>query len=196
MHFLRQPALLPANAHWTSSVSTAWFGGCQVLVLYSQATVDRRCTGKTRRWQAAIVIVVALSLFAAVSTGWAARGSGLASAAMPPHLVWSQVDPQGAVSADHLQRAESWLATNQSDRSYLSASSPMPQKSIQNTWMTRDQPQGADRRSLQLAGPSGPAALAAWAAAPDFAARGAPICTPAAALGHQDLLTQLCIARR
>ena len=43
---------------------------------------------KAPRWQLAIAVVAALSLFTAVTTGWALRGSTLAQIAGPLPAAW------------------------------------------------------------------------------------------------------------
>ena len=61
--------------------------------------------GKTRRWQVAIALVAALSLFTAVTTGWALRGSTLAQTAGPLPAAW-QLTHGGANEAGNADQAD------------------------------------------------------------------------------------------
>lgn len=161
-----------------------------MVVLYGRATVNFWGTAKPRRWQSAIAIVAALSLFAAVTAGWALR-SGLAAAAVLQPAAWSQGNSDIGVDVGHLQFAHDSQPTNHLDH----GSSPTRQKPFRNAWMTRDRPPTR----------TGSAPQSVWSPLPVSSTRWAPLGfqlgearsrAPAAALADQDILTRLCVARR
>jgi hypothetical protein len=159
-------------------------------VLYRRATVKFRAAGKTRRWQLAIAIVTALSLFTAVTTGWAARGSMHAQVAAPLPAALSQGTHVG-VNVGHAQ-----LSDRSQPTSFLAhGSSPMHEKPNKTAWMTRDRPPTWTRLSPQSVWSPLPASFAPCELALGFQP-GADSGAPAAALADQDILGQLCVARR
>jgi len=148
-----------------------------------------RGVGTTRRWRLAIAILAALSVSAAVTTGWASRGPAAAAAAHPPAL--SQVTHAGA-NAGQVQHGDRAGPT-----SYLvHGSSPTHQKPTKNAWMTRDRPPSWNRLSSQTAWSPLPASFAAWALASGFDPGGAHFGATPTALADRDILTQLGVARR
>ena len=137
--------------------------------------------GKTRRWQLAIALVVALSLFTAVTTGWALRGSTLAQTAGPLPAAW-QLTHAGA-NAVHAQPG-------------AQGTSPTHQMPTKHAWMARERPQTWTRLSPPSAWSALPASFApggpALGVPPGGAGRGAPAAAPT----DRDILTQLCVDRR
>jgi hypothetical protein len=138
-----------------------------------------------------IAIFAALSMFAAVTTGWASRGSAVAAAAVPQPPALSQATHAG-VNAGHVQ-----LADRPHPTSYLvHGSSPTHQKPTKNAWMTRDRPPSWNRLSSQSAWSPLPASFAARGLASGPDPGGAQFGASPAARAGRDILTQLCIARR
>ena len=127
---------------------------------------------KAPRWQLAIAVVAALSLFTAVTTGWALRGSTLAQIAGPLPTAW-----QATHAAAH-------------------SSSPTHQMPTKHTWIARERPQSWTPLSPQSDWSALPASFApqwpAVAAAPDGTHSRAPAATPSG----RDISTNLCIDRR
>jgi hypothetical protein len=161
------------------------------VALYSRATVAFRGAGTTRRWQLAIAIFAALSVFAAVTTGWASRGSAVAAAAVPQPPALSQATHVG-VNAGHVQFADRPHPMSYFVRGF----SPTHQKPAKNAWMTRDRPPSWNRLSSQSVWSPLPASFDARGLASGFDPGGAHLGAPPAALADRDVLTQLCVARR
>jgi hypothetical protein len=128
--------------------------------------------GRNRRWRSAIAIVAALSLFGALTTGWAARGSILVTAALTHPVAVSH-------SAGSLDQAVG----------HAQPDAPT-QKSIKHAWMTHDRPPTWSPLSPESVRLSLPASFtdSGIRAAQSVAARAAP--------ADRDTLTRLCIARR
>jgi len=144
--------------------------------------VTFRDTGKTRRWQSAIAIVAALSLFAAVITGWASRGSTVAGLAVPQTAALSQ----GAHVGVNVGRAQ--LGDRSQSTSNLGHdSSPTHQKPTKNAWMTRDRPPSWTRLEPQSVRSPLPASFADLG----IQLRDAHSSAPAAVAADRDILTQL-----
>jgi hypothetical protein len=181
---------LPHRTHRTLIVFTAAFSCCSRVVLYSRATVAFWGAGTTRRWQMAVAIFAALSLFTAVTAGWAGRGSVVAATAAPRPAASSQANHAGA-NAGHVQLGDRPHAT-----SYLVyGSSPTHQKPAKNAWMTRDRPPSWNRLSSHSVWSPLPASFTPRGLAPGFGPGGAHFGAPPAALADRDILTQLCVAR-
>ncbi len=127
---------------------------------------------KTPRWQLAIAVVAALSLFTAVTTGWALRGSTLAQIAGPLPAAW-----QATHAAAH-------------------SSSPTHQMPTKHAWMARERPQSWNRLSQASDWSALPASFdpcgPAVAAPPGGIHSRAPAATPSG----RDISTNLCIDRR
>lgn len=154
-------------------------------MLYSRATVDPRVAVKPRRWHSAIAIVVALSLFAAVLGCWSLQ-SRLAAAAMSRPPASSQGTPGVGIDIGQVH--------------FGHGSSPTNQKPFKSAGIKRDRPPAWARltpQSVWAAWPVPwslrPTILAALGFQPGDAHSGASV---AAALGVEDILTQLCVARR
>ena len=168
------------------------FDGWQSLVLYSRAIVNVWGASTTRRWQSAMAIVAGLSLFAAVTTGWAARGSLLAGAALPQSAALSQETLHVGVNAGHVRVDHQSQLISHVAYGFSSGSSQTPQKPTKNAWMTRDRPPTWARLSPQSLRSPLPASFAALGFQPGRAQSRAP----AAVCADQDILTELCVARR
>jgi hypothetical protein len=127
---------------------------------------------KAPRWRLAIAVVAALSLFTAVTTGWALRGSTLAQTAGPLPAAW-----QTTHAAAH-------------------GSAPVHQVPAKHVWMARERPQSWNPLSPQSDWSALPASFAprwpAVAALPDGTHSRPPAATPAG----RDISTNLCIDRR
>jgi hypothetical protein len=150
--------------------------------------------GKTRRWQLAIAIVAALSLFTAVTTGWALRGSALAQIAGPLPAAW-QVTHVG-VNVAHSQ-PDAQPGDPSQPASYLThGTSPTHQKPTKHAWMARERPQTWTRLSAQSDWSALPASFAPRGPAFGVQPGGTHSAAPAAAPTDRDLLTQLCVDRR
>jgi hypothetical protein len=127
--------------------------------------------GKTRRWRLAIGMVAALSLFTAVTTGWASRG-------VTPDPV------HAGATAVHAQPA-------------AQGSSPTHQLPTKHGWMARERPQTWTplRVALRVA-----LWVALWVPSHWPASRSQPAdirCrATAASPADRDILTQLCVNRR
>lgn len=61
--------------------------------------------GGARRWRLAIAVVATLGVFAAVVTGWAARGSAVPGVALPQLAAQSQ-ETHAAQPAEHAATAD------------------------------------------------------------------------------------------
>lgn len=124
-------------------------------------------------------MVAALSVFTAVTTGWAMRGSALAQVAGPLPSAWQ---------AAHAE------ANAVPTRPAAQRSSPSHQMPTAHAWMARERPQTWTRLSPQ----------SDWSALPASFAPGEPVLgvppggtdpgahTPS----DRDILTQLCVDRR
>jgi hypothetical protein len=141
--------------------------------------VKFRGAGKTRRWQSAIAVVAALSLFAAITTGWASRASALAGTAPPQPAASAQAAPHVG-AASHVAHG------------FSSSPSPRHQKPAKNASMTPNRRPTWNRMTAQSFKSPLPPSFAASGFAPGGAQPGAP---PAIRADH-DILTQLCVARR
>jgi hypothetical protein len=174
------------TTHRTPIVFTARFNCLPNVLLYRWDTVTLWGAGKTRRWLLAIATVAALSLFTAVTTGWASRGTMLAQgAASLPAL------SHGTHVGVNVGQAQ--LGDRSQPTSYLAhGSSPTHQKQTKNAWMTRDRPPTWTRISPH----STWSALPASCAVSEFQPAGAPSGAPVTDFAGQDILTQLCVARR
>jgi hypothetical protein len=164
--------------------------------VYGCATVTFRCAGKARRWQLGIAIVAALSLFGAVTTGCAARGSALDTAALPQSAIASHETPNvGVAAVGRLQRDDHFQPTSGTVgivRGLSSGNSPMHQKHqkpTKNAWMTRDRPPTWIPLSASFA-------TSAFHAGEGKAVAAVAAVASLAAPADQDILTRLCTARR
>ncbi|MEM6109254.1 hypothetical protein AAHS21_23910 [Mycobacterium sp. 050272] len=146
-----------------------------------------RGASHTRRRQAAIAVIAALSLFASLIAGSALR-SQFSAATLPEPAAWSQSTPNSGhpqsdsafTMAVHLQQGSSWDA------------SPVNKKPFHSMWMTRDRPDLWTRISAH----SLLSVLPVSFAGSGFRFGGVPDGTPAPECHKQEILTLLCVARR
>jgi hypothetical protein len=127
---------------------------------------------KAPRWQLAIAVLAALSLFIAVTTGWALRASTLAQTAGPLPAAW-----QATHAAAH-------------------GSTPTHQMPATHAWMPRERPQNWAPLSPQSDWTALPASFAPHGPAAKALPGGTQSRAPAAAPTDRDILTNLCIDRR
>lgn len=139
-----------------------------------------RCGATGRRWWPAVAALAALCVLAAVTTGWASRGTAVTTAIVPQPASLSH-GTHGA-HLHHDERARSVVA-----RGFSSDPSPAHQK--KNAWMTRDRPPTGTRIAAQAVRSPLPA-VAPQCRPADIDAR-----APAAAPDDRDILTELCVAR-
>jgi hypothetical protein len=151
--------------------------------------VDPQSTGTTRRWQLTIAIVAVLSLFSAVIAGWAERSQVVVASP----LQWaasSQATPDVGVNVGQVQIADGSQPASHLDHRSSSGASPINQKPFKSgVWMTRDRPPTEARLAPQLVRSPWPVSFVALGFQPGN------VCS-AAAHCDQDILTQLCVARR
>src|SRR6202453_4350866 len=146
-------------------------------VAYSRSTLNLRSASKSRRWRLAIAAVAALSMFVAVTTGWALR-SAHGIAAPPEPAAWSHATLNVSFHVDPAELAASLKPTK-------------------NAWMTHDRPPTWAHVAPQLAWSPWPVILPPWETAwapPPGSQSGSG--APAAVIAGRDILTQLCVARR
>jgi hypothetical protein len=181
-----------SSDHFHSSVSWLISSG----VAYSRDTVNLRSASKSRRWQLAIAVVAALSMFVAVTTGWALR-SAHGIAAPPEPAAWSHATLNVGLHVDRAQFAVSSQPTSHGVLRSSQGSSPTHHKPTKNAWMTHDRPPTWAHVAPQLAWSPWPVTLppweTAWAPAPGSQSGSG---APAAVIAGRDILTQLCVARR
>jgi hypothetical protein len=186
----------PPGTHRTRIVFTARFDCSPGSALYIRATVTLRGAGKARRWRSAIALVAALGLFAAVTTGWASRTSSLAGTGLPQPAALSQVALHVGADAAHVHIGDQSRPTSHVGQGFGQGfsvgSSPTHQKPTKNAWMTRDRPPTWTRLSAQSVRSPLPASFAASGLQPGAAQAVAQ----KAGSGGQDILTELCVARR
>lgn len=141
------------------------------------------CGGTGRRWWPAAAALIALCVLAAVTTGWAARGTAVSAAIVPQPASTSQGTHRAVDAQLHRdQRAHAVV-----DDGFSSDRSPMHQK--KNAWMTRDRPPTGTRTATQVVRSPLPA-VAPYCRPGYINAR-----APTATAEHRDILTQLCVAR-
>ena len=174
-------------------VFTALEGDSYTAVLYGRGTVNLRSANKSRRWHLAIAVVAALSIFTAVTTGWALR-SAHGITAPPQPAAWSHATPNVGLRVHRAQSAVGSQPTSHGVLRFSQGSSPTNHKPTKNAWMTRDRPPTSARVAPQLVWSPWPSAWeTAWA--PTLGSQSGSA-APAAATAGQDILTQLCVARR
>jgi len=144
----------------------------------------------------AVAVVAALGIFTAVTTGWALRSAD-GNAAPPQPAAWSNATLNTGL---HVQRAQFAVDTQPPSHGVLrfsQGSSPTDHKTTKNAWMTRDRPSNWAHVEPQLAWSPWPVGLSPWETAWPAALGSQSVCAqPAAAIAGQDILTQLCVARR
>jgi hypothetical protein len=165
-------------------------------VAYSRSTLNLRSASKSRRWRLAIAAVAALSMFVAVTTGWALR-SAHGIAAPPEPAAWSHATLNVSLHVDRAQFAVSSQPTSHGVLRSSQGSSPTHHKPTKNAWMTHDRPPTWAHVAPQLAWSPWPVILPPWETAwapPPGSQSGSG--APAAVIAGRDILTQLCVARR
>jgi hypothetical protein len=158
--------------------------GCTV-----RPTVSIRCVGKSRRWRSAIVIVAGLTLFAAVIAGWALQSR---SAAVAPPQAPTLLGTLDVGAHTHQMQLHSSQPTTHFDRGSSQGSSPANHKLFKSAWRTPDRP----RTWMVLAPQSVRSLWPVFMTAVPFQPAGARSGEPAAAFARENLLIQLCVARR
>jgi hypothetical protein len=160
------------------------------FVLYSRVPVNVRGANNTRRWQPAIAVVAALSLFISLVAGSSLRPQ-FSAATLPEPAAWSQVTPDpGGHAAQSRARSESPAMHHLQHASW--GASPTNKKPFHSMWMTHERPDAGTR----LHSPSLWSALPASFAHTSFQTGHVHPRAPAAECGDQDILTLLCVARR
>ena len=150
-----------------------------------------RGAGKTRRWQSAIAIAAALSLFVALVAGSALRPK-FAAAALPEPAAWSQRTPDIGTHADRVHPHGGSPTMSQLAHATSRDSGPANKKPYHTTWMTKDRPPTSSRLSPQSVLSPVPSSFTPLG----FQPRGAQSRAPAAVRSDRDVLTRLCVARR
>ncbi|WP_374022113.1 hypothetical protein [Mycobacterium sp. HNNTM2301] len=142
---------------------------------------------KDRRWRSAIAIVAALSVFCAMTAGWASRGTAVAGLGPPQQAVSQEAAHAGVDPARAHTRDISTAAQH-----FSSDSAPTHHGTVKNAWMTRDRPPTWARSSPPSLGSPLPPSFTAAA----FRLPRPPSRAPGAVPPDRDLLAQLCVARR
>lgn len=165
-------------------------------MLYGRFTVNLQNASGRWRWQLAIAVVAALSIFTAVTTGWALRAAG-GTAAPPQPAAWSHASPNAGLHVHRARFAVDTQPTSHGVLRFSQGSSPTDHKPTKNAWMTRDRPSTWARVAPQLVWSPWPVTLSPWETAWPAALGSQSGCAePAATLAGQDILTQFCVARR
>lgn len=159
-------------------------------MLYGLGTVNHRGADKAQRWQVAIAIVGALSLFVALVAGSSMRPQFTAGA-LPEPAAWSQTATEAGVQPDHVTTGKHSQFTRHFTGGYLHGPAPMNNKPFQSMWMTKDRPTTWMRTSPQWGRSPLPPSIAASAVPPGSGPTGLPADPPA----DRDILTHICIAR-
>jgi hypothetical protein len=156
--------------------------------------VNHQGAGETRRWQSAIAVVAALSVFVALVAGSALRQK-FAAAALPEPAAWSQTTPDAGAHADlmalHGRSSVIGQPAVAGPRAFAPANKTNT-KPFHSTWMTKERPVTWNRLSAQSVLFAVPPSLHPLG----FAPAGAQSRAPTAVRGDRDILTQLCVARR
>lgn len=165
-------------------------------MLYCRDTVILRSAGGRRRWRLAIAYVAVLGIFTAVTTGWALRSAN-AVAAPPQPAAWTHATPYAGL---HVGRAQ-FAVDSQPVRNGVSllsqGYSPTNHGPTKNAWMTRDRPPNGARVAPPRVWSPWPVSLSLWETALFGPLGSETSCArPAAAIAGQDILTELCVARR
>lgn len=156
------------------SISNLLTGCGTVALLYSRATVDVPSVAKPKRWQVTIAILAALCLLVAVLGGNPLRAKLVTAA--------TTQSPATLVSG-----------SAHSDRESLSGTTPANHVSFKSAAMKRNRQPSWARVDTQSVSSLQPIILPAFG----FQSGDAhPAARATAALGGQDILTQLCTARR
>ena len=133
-----------------------------------------------------MAVLAALCVFAAVTTGWAARGTAVTTAIVPQPASLSHgshgTPGAGGVHLHRDERTRSVVAHGLS-----SDQSPTHQK--KNAWMTRDRPPTGTRIAAQAVRTPLPGVV------PQCRPGEIDARAPAGASDDRDILTELCVAR-
>jgi hypothetical protein len=149
--------------------------------------VNVRGANQTRRWQRAIAVVAALSLFVSLVAGSALR-SQFSAATLPEPAAWSHVTPDvgqsqarsASPATIHRQHASSWGA------------SPTNKKPFHSMWMTHNRPDAWTRLQSHPLWSALPASFAGTG----FQSGEVHTSALAAECGDQEILVLLCVSRR
>lgn len=146
-----------------------------------------------RRWQPAIAIVAALSLFVSLVAGYALR-SQFSAASLPEPAAWLHATPNADGHVAHQPHGANATAAGLGTAHVQHASrgaSPKNKKPFHSTWMTHGRPDTWPRMHTALLWPALPFSFADNTFHPDDGDLGPP------GIGHrdQDILTLICIAR-
>ncbi|MCV7028741.1 hypothetical protein [Mycobacterium sherrisii] len=141
-----------------------------------------------RRWQPAIAIVAALSLFVSLVAGDALR-SQFSAASLPEPAAWLHATPDTEGHAAQ-QAADGNAAAHVQHASW--GASPQHKKPFHSTWMTHGRPDTWPRMQTALLWPALPASFANNTFHPGEGDVG----PPQTQHPDQDILALNCIARR
>jgi hypothetical protein len=143
-----------------------------------------------------MAVVAALSMFVAVTTGWALR-SAHGIVAPPEPAAWSHPTLNVGLHVDRVQFAVGSQTTSYGVLRSSHDFSPTNHKPTKNAWMTHDRPPTWAQVAPQLAWSPWPVSLSPWetAWAPTPGTRSGSG-APAAVIAGRDILTQLCVTRR
>jgi hypothetical protein len=165
-------------------------------VLYCRGTVNLRGASGRLRWQLAIAIVAALSLFVALIAGSSLRPK-FAAAALPEPAAWTHATPGAQAHASQMQLHPVAQPNSHLDQGFSPTTTPPQHKPFHSMWMTRDRPSTWAHLAPQLAWSPWPVSLSPWETAWPVALGSQSGCAqPAAVIAGRDILTQLCVARR
>jgi len=153
--------------------------------------VALRGDGRTRRWQSAIAITAAVSLFVALIAGSALRPK-FAAATLPEPAMWSAGPLVDGAHAAPLQIHGGFQPASYAVRGSELGSSPTNKKPFHSMWMTHDRPSIWTRLA-----PQRPVSLVsvAFSSSEILRPRGARRSSLSVRFSGQDILTQLCVAR-
>jgi hypothetical protein len=158
--------------------------------------VNLRDAGGRSRWQLAIAVVAALSLFVALIAGSSLRPK-FAAAALPEPAAWTHATPGVHAHASQMQLHSVAQPNSHLDQALSPSTTPPQQKPFHSMWMTRDRPSAWVRTAPQLAWSPWSVSPSPWESAWAVALGSQSGCAqPAAVIAGQDILTQLCVLRR
>ncbi|ORA84150.1 hypothetical protein BST29_06505 [Mycobacterium malmoense] len=154
-----------------------------------------RGAGRSRRWRAAIAIAAASSLFIALIAGSPLRPK-YSAATLPEPVAWSHratdATTDAIAHAGQVQLHANSTCTSHGARGSSWGSAPTNKKPFKSMWMTHDRPPTWTRISPQSLGSPLPISFTTS----EFHPGGPQAVAPPAAPVDQDILTQLCVARR
>lgn len=144
----------------------------------------------TRRWQLAIAVVAALSLFVNLLTSSALRHQ-FSAATLPEPAAWTHSVPDASRTPEHsLAHSESITKPDTQDAHSWRAS-PVKKKPFHSMWMTQHRPESGTRLDPE----SQPPDLRTLFANLVFRSAGAHTSMPAAQYSDRQRLTFFCVLR-